>query len=154
LQLHGSVHILQMVKKSETMVKNLLGLLLIVLLTVGVVVAQGNGGSGSGNGNHGHGLSGTQAQTSPYQNWPMPVRVWLDGGGQGQIPMLLVARVRLAARPWLMQTFGLSNGQIMQKWANGEIVMTYLPTSPPTPTLFFRVSLGGGLIIIEIGDEG
>jgi hypothetical protein len=81
------------------------------------------------------------------------VRVWLENGGQGPVPMYLVTRVRLAARPWLIQTFGLSNGQIAQKWANGEITMTYLPTSPPTPTLSFRVSFGGGLIIVDIGDD-
>jgi hypothetical protein len=137
------------------MVKKLLGLLFFVLLTVGSVLAQGNGngGSGSGSGNQGHGVSNSQAQTSPFQNWPLPVRLWLEIGGQGQIPVVLQVRVRLEARPWLQQAFGLSNGQIVQKWLNGEITVTYVPTVPPSPTLTFRVEYGGGLILVEIGDS-
>lgn len=129
------------------MVKKLLGLLFLIFLTVGSAQAQGNG-NGQGN------TSGsTQAQQSTFQNWPPQVRLWLENGGQGQMPMLLQVRIRLEARPWLQQAFGLSNGQIVQKWLNGEITVTYLPTAPPSPTLTFRVEYGGGMILVVIGDN-
>jgi hypothetical protein len=140
--------------------KKCIALLSILLLAVSWVAAQntGNGSSGcntpGGAQSNGNGPQGnSQNQASPYQNWPLPVRIWLDNGAQAAIPPLLIVRVRIAARPWLQQTFGLSMGQIIQKYNNGEITVVYLPTSPPSAVLSFRVSYGGGLIIIEIDDS-
>ncbi len=135
--------------------KKCIALLSFLLLGLSWVAAQNTGNGGSGNGcNQGNGpqVYG-QNQASPYQNWPLPVRIWLDNGAQGAVPSLLMARVRIAARPWLQQTFGLSMGQIIQKYNNGEITVVYLPTSPPSAVLSFRVTYEGGAIIISIEDS-
>ena len=131
--------------------KNLFAVLVLVLLTGTTCWAQGHGGSGSGSGSGGsgsghHGSGGHGSAAQPH--WPAPVQSWLDNGAQGPIPQVLLNRVRQDAKPWLMQTFGLTNGQIQQRYNNGQITITYIATAPPTPVLSFRVAYGGLTIII------
>ncbi len=103
---------------------------------------NGNGGYGNnGNGNGGNGNNGFGQGNSPWANanWPQWLINWLENGGQ--IPPLLAMDVIWEARPWGQQQFGLSYGQLLQKYAQGSLTLEYISTAPPT--LAFRVRFGG-----------
>ncbi len=140
------------------------------LLIVTSVVAQGNGNgygnggngngygngsngnNGNGNGSYGYGnpVNGTGngygQGTSPWanSNWPQWVITWLENGGQ--IPPLLAMDVIWEARTWGLQQFGLSYGQMLQKYAQGSLTLEYISTAPPSLT--FRVRYGGIDVLI------
>ncbi len=123
------------------------------LLIVASLAAQGNGygngGNGNnGNGNGGYGNNGFGQGNSPWANanWPQGLINWLENGGQ--IPPLLAMDVIWEARPWGQQQFGLSYGQLLQKYAQGSLTLEYISTAPPTLT--FRVRFGGGNISVII----
>jgi hypothetical protein len=111
---------------------------------------NGNGGYGNnGNGNGGYSNNGYGQGNSPWANvnWPQWLINWLENGGQ--IPPLLAADVIWEARAWGQQNFSLSYGQMLQKYAQGHLSITYLSTSPPSLT--FRL-IYGGLNVIVVTD--
>jgi len=123
------------------MVKNINGMkrifaaLVLLVLSYGFAAAQTNGYGGNGNNN-----------ASPYANawsprWPNIVIHWLQNGGQ--VPPLLTLAVLNEARPWFQQNFGLGPLQVLQKYAQGLVTITYVPTTPPADVLTFRVGYGG-----------
>jgi hypothetical protein len=125
------------------------------LLIVASLAAQGNGYGNGGNGNNGngnenggYGNNGFGQGNSPWANanWPQGLINWLENGGQ--IPPLLAMDVIWEARPWGQQQFGLSYGQLLQKYAQGSLTLEYISTAPPTLT--FRVRYGGGNISVII----
>ncbi len=108
---------------------------------------NGNGGNGNnGNGNGGYGNNGYGQGNSPWANvnWPQWLINWLENGGQ--IPPLLAADVIFEARAWGQQNFGLSYGQMLQKYAQGSLTLEYISTAPPSLT--FRVRYGGIDVLI------
>ncbi len=115
--------------------KKLLALCAFLFLAATFVAAQGNGG---GNGNGNNGLSGNNSSLALAQ--------WLQNGGQIPLPMAL-ASIR-EARDWGMTNFGLSLGQMIQRYFQGSLTVTFVSTSPPSFT--FRVNFGGSDIIVII----
>lgn len=109
--------------------------LAFLLAAMSFVAAQGNGG-GNGSGN-----------SYAWGNQQSLIN-WLENGGS--IPRPLAMRVIHEAREWGMANFGLSQGQMVQKYNQGLLTIEYLYTAPPTLT--FKVSFGGGLCIIVIED--
>ena len=132
--------------------RRLLSGLVFGLVFVATVAAQGNGngnnGNGygnGGNGGYGNGNGNAYGQAnSPWGNWPQWLINWLENGGQ--TPPLLAADIIWEARAWGQQNFGLSYGQMLQKYAQGSLTLTYISTAPPTLT--FRVSYGGLSVIV------
>jgi hypothetical protein len=122
--------------------KKLVTLVLFLLLLSSFAVAQGNGGgNGNSNGNNGNGQWGNA-------NWPQFVITWLQNGGQVPLPLAVV--VIHEARAWGMQNFGLNQGQMLQKYFQGQLTVEFVSTSPPSLT--FRVRYGGGDIIVVTDD--
>jgi hypothetical protein len=110
--------------------KRILSLLAFLIVLSSAASSQSTGNGNSGNGNPwGNG------------NWSELI-VLLENGGQ--VPTPIVNQVLHAVKDWGRQTFGLSLGQMHQKYGNGELAIVYLSTSPPSLT--FRVSYGGVLI--------
>ncbi len=107
-----------------------------LLLSVSFAAAQGNGNGGNA-GAGGNGWGNGAWLTS-----------WLQSGGA--VPQPLAMRVILEARDWGMQSFGLTLGQMRQRYAQGLLTVTYVSTSPPSLT--FRVAYDGGVSIINIED--
>ena len=68
----------------------------------------------------------------------------------GQIPQNVAVHLVQEVRPMLQQAFGLSLGQLIQRYNNGQLTIVIETTSPPT-VVVFRVSYGG--ISIEIIDD-
>jgi hypothetical protein len=143
--------------------KRYLSLMAFFLVSFTFVAAQGNGGNnGNGNGNSGYGNNGNGnggygnpinwtgngygQGNSPWANvnWPQWLINWLENGGQ--IPPLLAADVIWEARSWGQQNFSLSYGQMLQKYAQGHLTITYISTAPPSLT--FRVTFGGLSVVI------
>lgn len=120
--------------------KKLVTLVLFLLLLSSFAAAQGNGG-GNGNGNNANGQWGNA-------NWPQFVITWLQNGGQ--VPLPLAVMVIHEARAWGMQNFGLNQGQMLQKYFQGQLTVEFVSTSPPSLT--FRVRYGGGDIIVVTDD--
>ncbi len=135
--------------------KRLLSILAFSLFMITSIAAQGNG-NGNGNGGYGNNGNGNGGYNNPpgggqangyvqgnnpwvNVNWPQWLISWLQNGGQ--IPPLLAADVIWDARAWGMQNFGLSYGQMLQKYGQGQLTLQYVSTSPPT--LLFRVRFGG-----------
>jgi hypothetical protein len=132
--------------------KKFIVLLSFLFVAFSYLAAQSNG-NGGGNGYwNGNGNNGNGGNTGVWagSNWPQWVINWLENGGQVPIPMAM--RVTWQTRQWGQQTFGLNYGQMVQKYFQGDLTITYLPTTPPTPILTFRVSYGGGILIINIED--
>jgi hypothetical protein len=129
--------------------KHLIAILLFGLLSWGGLQAQLSEGDGASGGDP---VSPT-APAGSYVNWPGWLQPWLEGGGVDQMPQALVNHVLHAAKDWGQQTLGLSLGQMHQAYANGSLTIVYLPDSPPTTVIHFRVESGGGLTIISIGDS-
>jgi hypothetical protein len=119
--------------------KKIVALVLFLLCTLTVVQAQGNGngngnsqGNGQGNGNN--------------YGW-----AWGNGGGLnalvtylengGQVPQVISLAAIYKARDWGQQTFSLNYGQMLAKYAQGQLTVIYLSVSPPM--LVFRVRYGG-----------
>jgi hypothetical protein len=128
--------------------KKFVAVLALVVLSFGFVAAQGNG-NGWGNGNGGNGNNNSAFGNGGWSSiWPTVITHWLNNGGD--IPVLLRLRILNEARPWFQANFGLGPGQILQKYAQGLITITYLPTSPPAPVLYFRVAYDGNQIILVI----
>jgi hypothetical protein len=121
--------------------KKLVTLVLFLLLLSSFVVAQGNGG---GNGNNGYGNNGQWGNA----NWPQFVITWLQNGGQ--VPLPLAVAVIHEARTWGMQNFGLNQGQMIQKYFQGQLTITFVSTSPPSLT--FRVAYLDGIGIMVLQD--
>ncbi len=124
--------------------KKILALILFLFMAVTVVQAQGNGG---GNGN---GQGNGQGNGNNIGNgW-----AWGNGGGLnalvtylengGQVPQVISLAAIYKARDWGQQTFGLNYGQMVVKYAQGQLTVTYLSVAPPS--LVFRVFYGGGSI--------
>jgi hypothetical protein len=110
--------------------------LAFLLASMSFVAAQGNGG-GNGSGN-----------SYAWGNQQSLIN-WLENGGS--IPRPLAMRVINEAREWGMANFGLTQGQMVQKYNQGLLTIEYLYTAPPM--LRFRVRLDGGLIDITITDD-
>lgn len=122
--------------------KKLVTLVLFLLLLSSFAAAQGNGGgNGNGNGNNGNSQWGNA-------NWPQYVITWLQNGGQVPLPLAVV--VIHEARAWGMQNFGLNQGQMIQKYFQGQLTVEFVSTSPPSLT--FMVKFGGGDVIVVIVD--
>jgi hypothetical protein len=144
--------------------RRLLSSLVFGLVLVISVAAQGNGNGGNGNGGYGNNGNGNGGYSNPpvggqangygqsnspwvNANWPQWLINWLENGGQ--IPPLLAADVIWEARTWGQQNFSLSYWQMLQKYAQGQLTLEYISTTPPTLT--FRVRYGN-LSIMVISD--
>jgi hypothetical protein len=124
--------------------KKILALILFLFIAVTVVQAQGNGG-GNGNG-QGNGQGNVWA--------------WGNGGGfnalvtylenGGQVPQVISLAAIYKAREWGQQNFSLNYGQMVAKYSQGQLTVTYLSVSPPV--LLFRVRYGGFGIIVILDD--
>lgn len=116
--------------------KKILTLLLVLFMAWSFVAAQnGNGNNGAGNGN---GVGSGQYLIT-----------WLENGGQ--IPQALAVAVVIKARDWGQQNFGLSLGQMLQKYNQGLLTVEFAYTSPPSLTFIVRYGGGQVIITIEIG---
>jgi hypothetical protein len=113
--------------------KKILALILFLLCTLTVVQAQGNG-NGNGNGN-GQGNGYAWGNGGGFNG----LVTWLENGGQ--IPQVISLAAIYKARDWGQQTFSLNYGQMIAKYAQGQLTVIYLSVSPPT--LVFRVRYGG-----------
>ncbi len=112
-----------------------------LLVTIPILgAAQGNGNGG----NNGNGFGQANSSQWANLNWPQWLTSWLENGGQ--IPMPLAVMTIHEAKDWGMQNFGLSQGQMLQRYFTGQLTITYISTSPPSLT--FRVSYGGLSIIV------
>lgn len=121
--------------------KKILALVSFLLIAFTAIHAQGNG---NGNGNaYGQGNG---------NGW-----AWGNGGGfnalvtylenGGQVPQVVSLAAIYKARDWGQQTFGLNFGQMVAKYAQGQLTVSYVSVAPPS--LVFRVSYGGfGIIVI------
>ena len=121
--------------------KRLVTVLAFILFTVGFVAAQGNGGgqgNGNGNGNNGNGYAWGNS------NWPNWLIQQLENGGD--VPNVIALAAIWKAREWGQQTFGLNYGQMVARYAQGTLTVTYISTAPPA--LVFRVAYGGGNIAV------
>ncbi len=107
---------------------------------------NGNGNNGNGNGGYGNNGFGQGNSAWANVNWPQWVINWLENGGQ--IPPLLAANVIWEARAWGQQNFSLGYGQMLQRYAQGNLTLSYLSTSPPSLT--FRVAFGGLNVIVVV----
>jgi hypothetical protein len=131
----------------EKRMKRFVSILALLLVSFAFVAAQGNGGNnGNGNGNGNGGYSSYGQGNGPWLNvnWPQWLINWLENGGQ--VPPVLAADVIWEARSWGQQNFGLSYLQMLQKYAQGQLTLTYISTSPPSLT--FRVTFGGLNVVI------
>jgi hypothetical protein len=125
--------------------KKLLVLFSFFLLAITAIHAQGNG---NGNGN-----PFGQANANNNGNaW-----AWGNGGGfnalvtylenGGQVPQFVSLAAIYKARDWGQQNFGLNYGQMVAKYVQGQLTVTYVSVAPPS--LVFRVSYGGfGITVI------
>jgi hypothetical protein len=144
------------IHKSLGSMKNAVFWLLLTLSTCTATYSQCNGNNGNGNGGYGNngngnGNGGWGNNGNPWAGyWPQWVITWLENGGS--VPMPLAVAVIREAREWGMQNFGLNQGQMIQKYFQGQLTVEYVPTAPPS--LIFRVSYGGGIVIISLEDLG
>lgn len=117
--------------------KKILALVSFLFVALISVHAQGNG-----NGNaYGHNNGNNNGN-----GW-----AWGNGGGLnalvtylengGQVPQVVSLAAILKAREWGQQTFGLNYGQMIAKYAQGQLTVTYVSVAPPS--LVFRVRYGG-----------
>ncbi len=123
--------------------KKILALILFLMISLTVVQAQGNGG-GNGNGNgfgNGQGNGFAWGNGNGF-NWLVN---WLENGGQ--VPQVVSLAAIYKVRDWGQQNFQLNYGQMVAKYAQGQLTVTYLSVSPPALT--FRVSYSGfGIVVI------
>ncbi len=129
----------------RTRMKRFLALFAFLLASFSFVAAQGNGG-----GNNGNGYGNNNGNNNPWAsiNGPQWLMSWLQNGGQIPVPLALVIIHR--ERDWGMSNFGLTQGQMIQKYATGQLTIEFISTSPPSLT--FRVRFGGVGDIIIIDD--
>jgi hypothetical protein len=127
--------------------KKVISLLAFLFFAFTFIAAQGNG---CGNGNNGNGNSyGNGNSSSAWSGyWPNWIITWLENGGE--VPTPLAVAVIHEARSWGQQNFGLNQGQMVAKYLQGQLTVAYVPTAPPS--LIFRVSYGGGHVIIDLVD--
>lgn len=123
--------------------KRLVTVLAFILLTVGIVAAQGNGG-GQGNGNGSPVNGGGNGYAWGNSNWSNWLIQQLENGGE--VPNVIALSAIWKAREWGQQTFGLNYGQMVARYAQGSLTVTYISTAPPA--LVFRVEFGGGNIAV------
>lgn len=109
---------------------------------------NGNGNNGYGNGN-GNGNSNANAN-NPWANINAPQWLlnWLQNGGQIPLPLALI--VIHEERTWGMQNFGLSQGQMLQKYLQGQLTIQFVSTAPPSLTFFMKLD---GIGIITVIDQ-
>lgn len=71
--------------------------------------------------------------------------IWLENSGQ--VPQIVSLAAIKKASDWGQQTFGLSYGQMVSKYAQGQLTVSYVSVAPPS--LVFRVNYGGfGITVI------
>jgi hypothetical protein len=126
----------------EMRMKRFLSILAFLLVSFAFVAAQGNGGNNgngnwNGNGNNGNG-NGSAVNA---QQWLL---TYLQNGNP--VPTILALDIIRQARDWGMQVCGLNLGQMIQKYFQGQLTVTFMSTSPPSMT--FRVSYGGNDVLI------
>ncbi len=126
--------------------KKILALILFILISLSVVQAQGNGG-GNGNGN---GFGNGQGNGFAWGNGGgfNGLVTWLENGGQ--VPQVISLATIYKARNWGQQNFSLNYGQMVAKYAQGQLTVTYISTAPPS--LVFRVAYGGFGITVILDD--
>lgn len=64
--------------------------------------------------------------------------------------MPLAVAVIHEAKDWGQQNYGMNQGQMVSKYLQGLLKLEYVTTAPPA--LVFRVSFGGGDLIIDLVD--
>lgn len=124
--------------------KKILALLLFLLVSLTVVHAQGNWG-GNGN-NQGNGQSNGNNNGWAWGNCGglNALVTYLENGGQ--VPQVISLAAIYNARDWGWQEFRLNYGQMVAKYAQGQLTVTYISTTPPS--LVFRVSYGGQVVVV------
>lgn len=124
--------------------KKILALVLFLLCTLTAIHAQGNGnGNGNGQGN-GNGNGYAWGSGGGFNG----LVTWLENGGQ--VPQVVSLAAIYKARNWGQQNFSLNYGQMVAKYVQGQLTVTYLSVSPPT--LVFRVRMGGLGIDVILDD--
>jgi hypothetical protein len=87
----------------------------------------------------------TTCAPADADTWPDWLQTWLDQGGP--MPAQLVADVIHEAADWGLETLHLTESEMLEKYATGEIKIEFDPTA--LPVLSFRVSAGNtGMIVI------
>lgn len=122
--------------------KRLLSLIAFLFLLTAMASGQGNGNNGNAYGQGGGNSNWSGA------NWPGWLQNWLQNGGQVPQPLALAAIWK--ARDWGWANFRLHYGQMVAKYAQGQLTVTYVSTAPPTLT--FAVTYGGLGTIVIIDD--
>jgi hypothetical protein len=118
--------------------KRILFLLAFLLVSFAFVAAQGNGGNnGNGYGNNWNG-NGNNGQ-GPFVNAQQWLIDYLEAGNP--VPQWLGLEVVRKARDWGSQVCGLNLGQMIAKYFQGQLIVEYISTAPPSLT--FRVTFGG-----------
>jgi hypothetical protein len=139
--------------------RKILFLTVLLFFAFAFVHAQGNSGNngnGNGNGNPQQGWNGGNGNPAyngtgnPWANINAPqwLLTWLQNGGQ--VPMPLAVVVIHEARSWGQQNFGMNQGQMIQKYFQGQLTIEFVSTSPPSLT--FRVRFGGGDVMVILDD--
>lgn len=119
--------------------KKILVLFSFFLIAFAAIHAQGNG---NGNGNaYGQGNGNNNGNGWAWGNAGgfNALVTYLENGGQ--VPQLISLAAIFKAREWGQQTFGLNYGQMVAKYVQGQLTVTYLSVAPPM--LVFRVRYGG-----------
>lgn len=72
--------------------------------------------------------------------------------GQGAtMPQAQVVRILRAAQPYFESQFGTSLGELIQAYRSGACTIELVATNPPTQT--YRISFGGGILIVVMEDD-
>ncbi len=125
--------------------KKYIFVLSFLLFAASWVGAQNNNGWNNGNGFGS--VTGSSTSLNP-NNYPSYVQNWLNTGGPIPFPMAIGA-MRLS-RHWARQNYGLSMGQMIQQYYQGDLTIDHIPTVPVG--LLFRVSYGGGSVVVDLDD--
>lgn len=95
------------------------------------------------------GVAVSISYTTAAETWPEWLTDWLDQGGP--MPDQLVADVIHEAAGWGAAVHGLSEQDMLEKYATGELKIVFDPSQ--LPDLTFQVTYGGGLGIAVILDN-
>jgi hypothetical protein len=104
--------------------KKLVVVLALCALGWGTVSAQGNG-------NANYGVNQNQSSA---------------------LPNATVIRILREAQPYFEAHCGINLGQLIQQYRAGNCLIELVATNPPV-TNVYRVSFGGGIILVVIDDE-
>jgi hypothetical protein len=125
--------------------KRFLTLLAFLLVSITFVAAQGNSwGNGNPNNNQGGWNNGSTNTQGPLLTAQQALLAYLQAGNP--VPFPLALDIIRQTRDWGQQQCGLNLGQMIQKYAQGQLTVDFVSTSPPSWT--FRVSYGNLNVLV------